>query len=267
MEKVVAIKNVSFGYDQELVLKDINLDIFKGDYLGIVGPNGSAKSTLIKLLIKNLKPHHGTIELFGENIEFFKKWGKIGYVAQKATAFNTSFPATVEEMVGANLFSSIGLFKSIKKQHMDKVHDALSIVGMQDFPKRLIGNLSGGQQQKVFIARTLVSSPDLIFLDEPTVGIDLKSQGEFYQLMKKLNQELNMTIVMVSHDIGAVTENVNRVACMGDKTLITHHQCCNIPFGEVLTRFYGDKMKLLVHHHHHEEPATGSSKPYKQVEV
>lgn len=250
MEKVVAVSNLSFGYDQELVLKDINLEIFKGDYLGIVGPNGSAKSTLIKLLIKNLKPNNGTIKLFGEDIEDFKEWGKIGYVAQKATAFNTSFPATVEEMVGVNLFSSIGLFKPIKRKHMDKVYEALSIVGMQDLSKRLIGNLSGGQQQKVFIARTLVSSPELIFLDEPTVGIDLKSQGEFYQLMKKLNQELNMTIVMVSHDIGAVTENVNKVACMGNKTLIEHQQCCNIPFSEILTQFYGDKMKLLVHHHH-----------------
>jgi len=250
MEKVVEIKNLSFGYEQELVLKDINLDIFRGDYLGIVGPNGSAKSTLIKLITNILKPGKGQIELFGENIEVFRDWGKIGYVAQKATSFNSSFPATVEEVVGVNLFSNIGLFKPIKKQHMERVYEVLSIVGMQDFRKRLIGNLSGGQQQKVFIARTLVGSPELIFLDEPTVGIDIKSQGEFYQLMKKLNQELNMTIVMVSHDIGAITENVNRIACMGDKKLVTHHQCCNIPFKEVLAQVYGENMKLLVHHHH-----------------
>ncbi len=251
MEKVAEMNNVSFGYDHNLVLEDIHLDIYRGDYLGIVGPNGSAKSTLIKLFLNILESKRGTIKLFGKKIEDFHDWGKIGYVAQKANSFNTSFPATVEEVVAANLYPRVGLFKALKKEHMEKVEEVLSIVGMEEYGKRLIGNLSGGQQQKVFIARTLVSSPDLIFLDEPTVGIDLNSQGEFYQLMKKLNTELNITIVMVSHDIGAITENVNKVACMGDKKLITHNQCCNIPFGEVLSRFYGEKMKLLVHHHHH----------------
>lgn len=250
MEKIVQLKETSFGYDENLVLEDINLDIYKKDYLGIVGPNGSAKSTLIKLMLGLLKASKGSIMLFNKDIKDFKDWGKIGYVAQKANSFNSSFPATVEEVVSANLFKHIGLFKPIKKEHLEKVQDTLKIVGMQDYSKRLIGNLSGGQQQKVFIARTLVSSPEIIFLDEPTVGIDLKSQGEFYQLMKKLNEEMNITIIMVSHDIGAITENVNRVACMGDKKLVTHHQCCNIPFSEVLTKFYGDKMKLLVHHHH-----------------
>lgn len=249
MDKIVELKDVSFGYDEKLVLEDIQLDVYEKDYLGIVGPNGAAKSTLIKLMIGILKPVKGSIKLFHQDIKDFKDWGRIGYVAQKATSFNTSFPATVEEVVGANLFPQIGLFKPIQKKHLEKVEQALSIVGMENYKNRLIGNLSGGQQQKVFIARTLASSPKIIFLDEPTVGIDVKSQEQFYQLMKKLNQEMGITIVMVSHDIGAITENVNRVACMGDKRLVTHHQCCNIPFHEVLSEFYGDKMKLLVHHH------------------
>ncbi|MFZ5966992.1 MAG: metal ABC transporter ATP-binding protein [Bacillota bacterium] len=250
MEKVVEIKDLSFGYDQNIVLEDISLYIYRGDYLGIVGPNGAAKSTLIKLILNILQPTKGSIELFGQEIKSFKDWGKIGYVSQKATSFNTGFPATVEEVIAANLYSQIGLFKPVKKHHKERVREALSVVGMEAYQKRLIGNLSGGQQQKVFIARALVSQPEVIFLDEPTVGIDLKSQGEFYQLMKRLNEELGITIVMVSHDIGAITENVSRVACMGDKKLSVHHQCCNVPFGEVLSKFYGDKMKLLVHHHH-----------------
>lgn len=250
MNKVINIRNLSFGYDHNFVLENINLDIYEGDYLGIVGPNGSAKSTLLKLMLKILKPAQGRIEIFGQDIEGFNQWGKIGYVAQKATSFNTSFPATVEEVVGANLYSRIGLFKPIKAAHKDKIHQALKVVGMEDYSKRLIGNLSGGQQQKVFIARTLVSDPKIIFLDEPTVGIDLKSQGEFYQLLEKLNKEMKITIVMISHDIGVITEKVSRVACMGDKKLVTHHSCCNIPLSEVLAQFYGDKMKLMVHHHH-----------------
>lgn len=250
MDKIVSVKNLTFGYDEKFILRDIKLDIFKGDYLGIVGPNGSAKSTLLKLMIGLLKPQTGDIKLFGEKIDKFKDWGRIGYVAQKATSFNSSFPATVEEVVGANLYPKIGMFKTIKKKHKEKVHDALKIVGMNDFKDRLIGNLSGGQQQKVFIARTLVSDPEIIFLDEPTVGIDISSQKEFYDLLEHLNQDMNITIVMVSHDIGVITEKVNRVACMGDSKLVVHNSCCNIPFKDVLSKFYGDKMKLLIHHHH-----------------
>ncbi len=251
MKKVIQLKDVSFGYDGNTVLEKINLDIFEGDYLGIVGPNGSAKSTLLKLILNILKPQEGSIKLFDQESHHFKDWGKLGYVPQKATSFNSSFPATVEEVVGANLYPLIGLFKPIGKKYREMIYEALQVVGMESYGKRLIGNLSGGQQQKVFIARTLVSSPRIIVLDEPTVGIDLKSQGEFYQLLEKLNKEMNMTIVMVSHDVGVITEKVNRVACMGDKRLVTHHSCCNIPFNEVLTQFYGDKMKLMVHKHNH----------------
>ncbi|KXG76135.1 metal ABC transporter ATP-binding protein [Thermotalea metallivorans] len=251
MEKVISLKDVSFGYDQNLVLENIHLDVFQGDYLGIVGPNGSAKSTLLKLMLGILKPQRGTIQIFGQDIEKFRDWGKIGYVAQKATSFNVGFPATVEEVVGGNLYTSIGLCRGIKRIHRDKIHKALEFVGMEDYCNRLIGNLSGGQQQKVFIARALVSSPQIIFLDEPTVGIDLKSQEEFYRLLEKLHKEMQITILMVSHDIGVITEKVTRVACMGDKRLITHQSCCNIPFSEVMAQFYGEKMKLMLHHHQH----------------
>lgn len=249
MDKIVRVKNLYFGYDEKLALEDINIDIYRGDYLGIVGPNGSAKSTLLKLILGLLKPQKGNIEIFGQDIKAFKQWGRIGYIAQKATSFNSGFPATVEEVVAANLFPKIGLFKSIKKQDKEKVHETLKFVGMEDYRDRLIGNLSGGQQQKVFIARTLISEPEIIFLDEPTVGIDIESQKEFYDLLQRFNSEINITIVMVSHDIGVITEKVNRIACMGDKKLIVHNKCCKVPFAEALTRFYGDKMNMLVHKH------------------
>lgn len=249
MDKIVSVKNLFFGYDEKLILEGINIDIYKGDYLGIVGPNGSAKSTLLKLILGLLKLQKGSIEVFGRDIKEFKDWGKVGYVPQKANSFNSSFPATVEEVVSANLFPKIGLFKSIKKKDREKAYEILKIVGMQDYKDRLIGNLSGGQQQKVFIARTLISEPQIIFLDEPTVGIDVDSQKEFYDLLERLNREMDITIVMVSHDIGAITQRVNRIACMGDKKLLVHNKCCKVPFGEALSRFYGDKMNMLIHRH------------------
>lgn len=249
MEKVVSVNDLFFGYDDKFILKDINLNIFKGDYLGVVGPNGAAKSTLIKLILGILQPQKGTIKIFNKNIKKFKEWEKVGYVAQKASFFNSSFPATVEEIVSANLFSQIGIFKPIKKIHMDNVYKVLKIVGMENYGKKLIGNLSGGQQQKIFIARSLVNEPEIIFLDEPTVGIDLKSQLEFYDLMEKLNSDMKITIVMVSHDIGVITEKVSRIACMGNQKLYTHNKSCKVPFNEFISKVYGDKMSLLIHNH------------------
>ena len=156
--------------------------------------------------------------------------------------FNFSFPASVEEVVAANLYSQIGLFRRIQKKHMKIVYDALKAVGLEKCSKKLIGNLSGGQQQRVFIARALVNHPDIIFLDEPTVGIDAKSQEEFYQLLKKLNEERGITIVIISHDIGSITKNVSRIVCMGDKKLIPYQR--NTPFRELLVQVYGNEMNL-----------------------
>lgn len=249
MDKIVSVEKLFFGYDDKLVLEDINLEIYRGDYLGIVGPNGSAKSTLLKTILGLLKPQRGSIKIFDQAIEKFRDWGRVGYVAQKATSFNSSFPATVEEIVAANLFPKIGLFRSIKKEQKEKVYETLKIVGMENYGKRLIGNLSGGQQQKVFIARTLISEPEIIFLDEPTVGIDVESQMEFYHLLEKLNKEMNITIVMISHDIGVITEKVSKIACMGDGKLLVQNKCTKVSFGEALTNFYGDKMNMLVHRH------------------
>ncbi|NLK97605.1 metal ABC transporter ATP-binding protein [Defluviitalea saccharophila] len=249
MDKILEINNLSFGYDDKLILDNINFEINSGDYIGIVGPNGSGKSTLLKIILGLLKPTKGSIKLFGQPIDSFKDWGKIGYVAQKAASFNTSFPATVEEVVSANLYPQLGLFKRIKKQHMERVYEALELVGMKEYSKRLIGNLSGGQQQRVFIARTLVSSPQMIFLDEPTVGIDIHSQDSFYELLKDLNENMHITIVMISHDIGVITEKANRVACMGEKKLIVHDKDSDIPISSILSQVYGEKMHLLHHHH------------------
>jgi zinc transport system ATP-binding protein len=254
MDSIIKFSNIWFKYESSHVLQDASLTINRGEYLGVIGPNGSSKSTLIKLILGMLPLQKGSIEIFGKSIDRFDEWHKIGYVAQKSNAFNSTFPATVEEVVGANLFHSIGLFKPIRKKHHQRVDDVLDIVGMKEFKKRLIGQLSGGQQQKVFIARALVSSPEIIFLDEPTVGIDTQSQLEFYDLLEKLNKEMGMTIVMVSHDIGVITEKVTRIACMADGAIVSHDACCAVPAVEFLEGVYGDHMKLMLHDHRHDVP-------------
>ncbi|KNF09534.1 zinc ABC transporter ATP-binding protein ZurA [Gottschalkia purinilytica] len=213
---IVDIKNLNFSYDNNQVLKNINLKIYKGDYIGIIGSNGSAKSTLLKLMLGLLKPDSGEIKIFNKSINNFNSWHNIGYLSQQVRSFNSKFPATVEEVIGANLHSQMGFLKFLNKKHKKKIYEVLKIVDMEEYKDRLIGSLSGGQQQRVFIARLLISNPKIIFMDEPLVGVDIKSQGSFYRLMEKLNKEMGITLVMVTHDVGEISEKANKVACLND---------------------------------------------------
>ncbi len=215
MDFMVEVKNLSFSYKEITVLKNVNFKIHRGDFFGIVGPNGSAKSTLIKLLLGLLKIQDGQIFLMGRSIEKFNQWDKVGYIPQRVRNFNRSFPATVEEIIGANLYHKMGLLKFLSSEDRKKISQVLRIVDMEGSQKKLIGSLSGGQQQKVFIARTLVNKPEIIFMDEPLVGIDQLSREMFYKLMLDLKEEGNITIVMVSHDLDGIIQHTSRIACLG----------------------------------------------------
>ncbi|HQL37703.1 MAG TPA: metal ABC transporter ATP-binding protein, partial [Bacillota bacterium] len=192
--EIIRVENISFGYGKAKVLDDVSTSIVDGDFIGIVGPNGSGKSTLLRIFLGLIKPQKGTVRVFDTDIEKFSQWGKIGYIPQKATSFNQGFPATVEEVVLANLYPIVGLAGRIKKAHREKVDEALQTVGMLEQKKSMVGRLSGGQQQRVFIAKALVSAPRVIFMDEPTVGIDQKSEESFYELMGSLNREKGITL-------------------------------------------------------------------------
>lgn len=211
---IIEIKNLNYHYDQENVLEHVNLKVEKGDFLAIVGPNGSGKSTLLKLLLGILKKQDGEIFLYGEPLETFKQREKIGFVSQKANSFNTGFPATVFEVVRSGLTKKTGLFHFFPKDSKESVVRALEAVDMTDYINRNIGELSGGQQQRVFIARAIVSNPDVLILDEPTVGIDVKRVTQFYQLLERLNKERNMTMILVTHDVGVVSEKVSHIVCL-----------------------------------------------------
>ncbi|MFV9511579.1 metal ABC transporter ATP-binding protein [Tepidibacillus sp. LV47] len=250
---LIEIQNLSFQYGTNQVLKHVNLVVEEGEFLGLVGPNGSGKSTLLKIILGLLEPTVGEIKLFGQPIERFRDWKKIGYVSQKANSFNRGFPATVEEVVETGLYGSIGLFRRIHKSHREKVKETLRLVGLEEFSKRNISKLSGGQQQRVFIARAIVSQPQLLILDEPTVGVDTESVHQFYQLMGKLNHDLGMTLILVSHDIGMVTEKVTKLVCL-NKQLFFHGTPKEFAQQQrVLEKTYGSEMSLITHHHHLEE--------------
>lgn len=197
---ILEVEGVSFAYNNEnAVLRDVSFKLEKGGFLGIIGTNGAGKSTLIKLILGMLPMQSGKISLFGRDIKNGIARDKIGYVSQKALSFNTDFPATVREVVMANLYSKRGLFRRYTKEDYEKFDTVIKQVGMKDFSDKLIGQLSGGQQQRVFIARALISSPELLLMDEPVAGIDAPSAEEIMSLICELNKS-GITIVMTNHD-------------------------------------------------------------------
>lgn len=247
-EKIISVDNLSFSYGRNKVLDHISFYIEEGDFVGIIGPNGSAKSTLLKLMLGLIKPDKGTIKLFDKQVNEFKDFKKIGYISQNARDFNQMFPATVEEVVAANLYSKGGLFKGLRREDYIKIEKALKIVEIESLKKRKIGNLSGGEKQRVFIARALVDNPKIIFMDEPLVGVDLDSQTRFYNLMDKLNKEYGITLVMVSHDIGVISKKVNRILCLSNGKVYCHNSN-KCGYGEMLSGVYGESMNILFHEH------------------
>ncbi|MGM7684489.1 metal ABC transporter ATP-binding protein [Cytobacillus sp. Hm23] len=247
---ILEIGDLTFGYEQENVLEDINLVMPQGAFLGLVGPNGSGKSTLLKCILGLIKPQSGSIRLFGTDIHKFKNWHKIGFVSQKANSFNSGFPATVLEVVLSGLTSKVGLLRFFSKEHKLVAAKAIASVGMSQFTNRNIGELSGGQQQRVFIARAIVSDPSLLILDEPTVGVDATNVQSFYNMLEDLNQNLGISLLLVTHDIGTITDKVSHVACL-NKTLHFHgktEQFESLDEG-ALSTFYGHHLHVLTHNH------------------
>ncbi|KON87030.1 zinc ABC transporter ATP-binding protein [Sporosarcina globispora] len=261
-QPIIEINHVSYRYEKENVLEDINLTINSGDFLGIVGPNGSGKSTLLKLILNLLKVQKGSIKLFGQEISRFKDWQNIGFVSQKANSFNTGFPATVFEVVSSGLTKKLGLFKFMSKADQATVLHAIESVGMHEFAGRNIGELSGGQQQRVFIARALVSEPKLLILDEPTVGVDVKNVQSFYEMLDDLNKKLGITLLLVTHDIGTISDKVTHVACL-NKNLHFHGNTAEFESLNIneMSEIYGHDVHVLTHnhdhhdHHHHDKGA------------
>ena len=207
----IEVTNLSFSYGENIVLENVNFTIKQGEFVGIIGSNGTGKSTLLKLLLGLLEPVRG-------KISFVEHKSKIGYVEQNA-ACKSNFPATAEEIVLSGLWSKIGFMRFPKKEHRDMVQNALKIVDMQDYSKRMIEKLSGGQQQRIMIARVLVNSPRVLILDEPTNGIDLKSSEALYELLIHLNKKHGLTIILVSHDIKKVSKITERLLCIEENSI------------------------------------------------
>lgn len=245
---LISIEGVSFSYGDTKVLDRVTFPIRRGDFLSIIGPNGSGKTTLIKIILGLLMPSEGRIKIFGEKGSVFTHWEKLGYVPQKATHVDPFFPVSVKEVVEMGLVSGRRYLSTKKKGDEERIHRALKQVGMETYEDWRVGKLSGGQQQRVFIARAIVNQPYILFLDEPTTGVDAETQEYFYDMLDDLNKKEAITIVLITHDIGVVNKHVSQVACL-HQTLQYHGSHKEFCQSDIFKKMVTEGHHVISHRH------------------
>jgi len=240
---VIDIQDLRFAYGATQVLEDVDLTVVQGEFLGLVGPNAGGKSTLLKLVLGLLEPLGGRILVLGQSPRRARR--RIGYVPQYP-AFLRDFPIRVEDVVLMGRLGIGPMFGRYRGTDRAAVDRALTEVEAADLRKRQIGTLSGGQLQRVLLARALVGEPELLILDEPTANIDQRLEGEIFDLLAVLNRRL--TIVVVSHDIAFISGYVSRVACL-NRTLVCH--ATDQIDGQIISDLYGEQVRQISHAHGH----------------
>ncbi|MFC1964449.1 metal ABC transporter ATP-binding protein [Chloroflexota bacterium] len=238
-EELVKLEDVWVCYDGSPVLEGIDLSIEQGDFLAIIGPNGGGKTTLLKVILGLVTPSRGRVSVLGRPPQ--RSRNKFGYVAQH-NLFDHAFPISVWDVVLMGRYGKAGLFRRYSREDKRTAESTLQTVGMLDYKDRQIGKLSGGEQQRVFIARAMVTEPKLLLLDEPTASVDSTMQTEFYEILEKLKQQ--MAIVLVSHDISAVSIFVDKIACLNHQ--LFYHGSKEIE-PEVLEATYKCPVQMIAH--------------------
>jgi zinc transport system ATP-binding protein len=240
MEKIIEITNLSAGYNDKVIIEDINLQVYKNDFIGIIGPNGGGKTTFLKTLLGLIPIQKGSIKIFDEPPVKANKF--IGYVPQ-TTNFDWQFPINVENIVLSGMLKFKKPFRFFyNKNDINVVNTILEKLGILKFRKTHIFELSGGQRKRVFIARALVTEPEILFLDEPTSDLDPQIEKDLYDLLKLISQD--KTILLVSHDIGVISQHINKVCCL-NKNMFYH------PSGKItkkmLDKTYHCPIDLIAH--------------------
>ncbi len=241
MTTLIKLENVSFSYGGATVVQDIDLDIEQGEFLGIVGPNAGGKSTLLKLMLGLIKPSRGRVTLFGKSPAAGRV--KVGYCPQY-TQFSRNYPITVEEVVLLGRLGKARVIGGYSKQDREIALSAMRSTEVESIRSKNISELSGGQLQRVLIARALACEPEVLILDEPTANIDQRVEVDIFQLLKQFNER--MTIIVVSHDIGFISGYVTRVACL-NRTLVCHET--SELTGESIEHLYGSHVSMIEHNH------------------
>ncbi len=234
--KAVEVKNVSFSFGDNTILENVSMGLEEGDFVGLVGPNGSGKTTLAKNILGLLEPDSGSIEVYGRSPKKAQKEGLIGYVPQHYKR-DHHFPATVEELLRISL-----MFDGVNQSY-----ELLEELGIKNHLTEKFESLSGGQQQKVVTALSLLKDPEILVLDEPSVGVDIKSQKAFYSYLDRIREDRGITILMISHDIGAISRHTDEAIYLNKSV------CCQADTKElpgILEETYGDDFRHYSHGGH-----------------
>jgi ABC-type Mn2+/Zn2+ transport system ATPase subunit len=242
---LIRFKNASFGYNHEPALKEISLEIHEGEFIGIIGPNGSGKTTFLRAILGLILPQSGHLKIFDCDCEKLQchHRARIGYVPQKDSV-DPHFPITVFETVLMGRYSTLGIWKRAGAKDREIAVQALENVSMASYKDTPLGNLSGGQQRRVFIARALAQNPQILLLDEPTTGIDSPTAHSIIDLIRKLHKELRLTIIFVTHEINMISAYIDRLVIL-NKSLIASGKPKEILVNEILSRVYGKEVMIL----------------------
>jgi zinc transport system ATP-binding protein len=239
-QPLVEIKNLYAGYNHETVLEDINLTIEQDDFIGLIGPNGGGKTTLLKIILGLIEPQRGKVQVMGEAPE--KGRSHIGYVPQ-FSEYDSAFPISVRDVVRMGRLGRHRLFKPYSKEDDAVVSERLAWVDMLEHQDRALRELSGGQRQRVYVARALATDPKLLVLDEPTISVDLEASTQIYDLLHQINQQ-GVTIFLVTHDLNVVSSYVKTIGCMNRRL---HYHGEKQVTDEMLRATYGCPVDLIAH--------------------
>lgn len=239
MNKLIHIDNIVAGYENKIVLHDVSLDIWKNDFLGIIGPNGGGKTTLLKIILGLLKPKSGSVRYFDGEKEVSSL--KIGYLPQM-NKIDKKFPISVREVVLSGLMAEKPRFRDFTAEQKQRAEEVIAQMGLQELAKRAIGDLSGGQLQRVLLGRSMVSRPKVLILDEPNSYVDKRFESHFYNLLEEISKE--SSIILVSHDIGTVLSMVKNIACVNET--LHYHSGADIS-AEWLENKYACPIELVGH--------------------
>jgi zinc transport system ATP-binding protein len=248
VEPIIEVEDLTVSRSGEKVIEDASFSVYRGDFVGVVGPNGGGKTTLIKAILGVLPRDSGSIRLFGENVDSFKSWGKVAYVSQDAINFDQSFPLSVRELVGLGRISKDNVGRRLSPGDWGRVEAALKFMGISDIADKRIGQLSGGQKQRVFVAKAIVRDPQVLFLDEPVAGVDPETQERFYMKLSNLNSQKGVTVIDVSHDLSAVFCRMSRVICVNREVNVAEI-ADEAGFTSALKKAYGDHFHFVFHEH------------------
>jgi zinc transport system ATP-binding protein len=240
-DSVIEFNGVTFSYNHEPVLEHITFNVLDGDFVGVIGPNGGGKTTILKLLLGLVTPPTGTVSIYGMQPARARK--KVGYMPQYTT-LDRDFPITVREVVAMGLFNNTSFFPVIGKKKMEMIHEAMQAVKVDHLAGRQFGDLSGGQKQRCLIARAVVARPQVLLLDEPTASVDTSVEKDIYELLKELNS--NMTIMLVSHDLGFISKYINRVFCVN--RFMACHSVDQMNISDIIKETYDGSFSMMHHH-------------------